>query len=288
MCIRDRCFTQPISLGLSLFGFAVAIFAYKKCHPRIGLGAFYFTLMEFLQYLQYFVVDNGDGVMCKTFENQFLTWLGYLHISFQPWITHYMVGCFSQHPVTKKINEYTLRLCFVGGVWFLARNGLWLLGFGDPEFNKSTAVDSTGMRVYDWIPDSGAGMCTIQGDTHIGWSIPVHQHTYLVPSTSIHSFLMFAPFLCCGKTFLEPKYLVYGLFLFFAGPFISVFLIAPEKNGGMSGNKTALNEQAAIWCYISILQIFCMAIAAYVLDPLNNYKKQHVGDKAGEGLLKQD
>lgn len=259
------CFSQPISLALSLFGFATAFFAYRNCHPRIGIGAFYFTLMEFLQFVQYFVVDTGDGVQCKTFQNQFLTWVGYLHIAFQPWITHYMVGCFNKHPVSQKVNEFTLRLCFVGGLWFLSRNGLWLLGFGDPEYNRSTATDPSSIRLYDWIPDNGMGMCTIKGETHIGWSIPVHQATYLVPSTSIHSFLMFAPFLCYGKKFPDPLYTTYGLFLFLLGPLLSIFVIAPEEYGGLTGNKTALNEQAAIWCYISVLQVSCMAIASFVL-----------------------
>jgi hypothetical protein len=65
--------------------------------------------------------------------------------------------------------------------------------------------------------------------------------TYVMPGVAIHSFLMFAPLFAM----YEKKWMVIrGIILFVSGPYLAS-IITPDPL-----------EQASIWCFFSIAQIF--------------------------------
>ena len=50
---------------------------------QLAVGVFYFFLMEFLQYFQYWYINDCDNQM-----NKILTFVGFAHICYQPYFTH--------------------------------------------------------------------------------------------------------------------------------------------------------------------------------------------------------
>ena len=52
-------------------------------NAQCALGVFYFFLMEFLQYFQYWYIND-----CDNYTNRFLTLVGFVHICYQPYFCH--------------------------------------------------------------------------------------------------------------------------------------------------------------------------------------------------------
>lgn len=96
----------------------------------------------------------------------------------------------------------------------------------------------------------GEKLCTFQGRLHLAWSIPLADVTYIIPGVSLHSFLMFAPFLAMYD---EKGILIQGIILFLTGPSLAGYI---TQN---------LMEQASIWCFFSISQIIVLLFSHFVL-----------------------
>lgn len=103
------------------------------------------------------------------------------------------------------------------------------------------SMDVSNFKSTEWL--RGEKICTFKGRYHLAWSIPMTDPSYYVPSAAIHSFLMFAPFLALYE---KKGMVIQGVFLFATGPGLASF------------TTPNLMEQASIWCFFSIAQIFTM------------------------------
>merc|ERR1719238_2543223 len=111
------CFNQPMSFVMAAIGLVMSLILHKgDAHPRISAGMFFFFTMEFLQGIQYWYIDDCDDP-----TNKILTALGFLHISFQPFFTHFMCSALAITKVEKAKYRVVLGLCIIGGLWLLLR-----------------------------------------------------------------------------------------------------------------------------------------------------------------------
>jgi hypothetical protein len=210
-----------MSAALALTGFAVGLWAYRETRNKAMLaGAWYFVLMEVLQFFQYFWVGQCDSRM-----NQVLTVLGFLHICFQPYFTHLFSGAFIKNE--KKLAQMQLirKMALFMGCMMFSR---WVL-FTDEHKLKSENTE--------WI--RGDSACTFYGNYHIAWSVPLHAPTYFMPSNNIHFFMMFIPYFAMWTWDMW----INGFILLTTGPLLSKLI------------TNNLYEQASIWCFMSIGQV---------------------------------
>jgi hypothetical protein len=212
------CFNQPMSLIFGIMGLILTKIMWTKTNNKYKtLLVFYFTIMELLQYFQYFYIDQCDSSM-----NIFLTFLGYLHICFQPFILHLGNG-YSDDKVIFEQNKIVIKLCFIVGLSLLTR------------FFISPWTNNFGCNT-EWV--RGEKLCTVSGKYHLAWSIPMYESTYFVPGVFIHNFFMIAPFFV-----LKNYSWIMGVLLFLTGPLLASII---TEN---------LQEQASIWCFFSIIQV---------------------------------
>jgi hypothetical protein len=224
-----------MSFGFAGLGAALSWWIYSRTNNSdLALGVFFYFTMEFLQGIQYFVIaDDLNHSWCDHWLNKFLTLLGFLHICLQPYFCHVINASLTKSE--KYLWQYRAikRLCLIGGFMLFAR---WLL---TPVL--SWQMDVSNGKSLEWL--RGDKLCTFRGKYHLAWSVPMTDPTYYTPSAAIHSFLMFAPFLALYE---KKGMIIQGVFLFVTGPGLGM-MITPD-----------LMEQASIWCFFSIAQIFTM------------------------------
>ena len=226
------CFSQEMSGIFSVIGLAIAWFVWTKLqNVNMTIGVLYFVGMEALQFFQYMWIDQCDSSI-----NQWLTVVGFAHICFQPYFTHLMNYAMFRNPIKIAQGQLIGRLCLLQAVYMFSR---WVfVDMETLELNKPCADQ-------DWI--NGQRLCTYMGNFHLAWELPLHSVSYFWPSNNIHLFMMFAPFLATFNW----KMILPGALLFFSGPYLS---------GVITDN---LHEQASIWCFFSICQIFLLVVYSY-------------------------
>jgi len=228
------CFSQPISLFFTIFGFALAqIYRYKNREwkdPnfwRFIICLDFFTSMEALQFVQYFWLDQCDSPI-----NVFLTYLGFFHICLQPLVFNW--GCswrVSRHN-RRVVDTVIVPLCLVFTAFFISRV------FLADEIPCIVGVE----------PLCGHDTCTFMGSIHLTWRLKVRAANLWTPGGWAHHFMMFAPPLFTGNPGT-------AVFLFITGPIFAHFI-----------TDWHLSEWASIWCYFSILQITCaVGLAHWIL-----------------------
>jgi Family of unknown function (DUF5765) len=199
------CFSGEMSAGFAFICFALGGIVWAAGRPkRLAIAMAYFGLMELLQTVQYkFVAVPEDNFeMCKSPTNQYLTFVGLVHILFQPYFAN-MALCATGRQMSLKLrymNDMVLRLCLLFAGWCLCR---YLLAVYWPS-NPAMAPRSTeACPNYEWVRDgydAGIGWdtpnlpghsCTFISNTttgHIAWAAPLYQATYFVPGASMHFF----------------------------------------------------------------------------------------------------
>jgi hypothetical protein len=225
-----------MSLTFAVMGLALAAYVYfVKKNTRMAIGIVYFFGMEFLQFWQYFFIDE-----CESVVNKVLTYAGFLHICFQPYFTHLMGSAFSKGS-SKRLWNFVMRLCLVAAFYMILSSAMapW-----DPR-GPLTADNPS----FDWL--RGNRLCTYSGVYHLAWSVPLYEPTYFMPNLFLHFFVMFTPFFVWGSWFMALQ----GVLLLLTGPVLSA-LITPN-----------LQEQASIWCFFSIMQITVMVAFAFWRSP---------------------
>jgi len=226
-------------LAFAIIGLGLAWYVHHyTSNTRLAVGVFWFFLMEFLQFFQYFFIND-----CSNPWNQILTFVGFVHICYQPYFTHIINSSLTRNTDLLKQYDVILRLCLVGGTMLLAR--YFLADFSktpiSSDFTDWAKLPNPpgSCRTTEWL--RGEQLCTYRGKYHLAWSVPMYDPTYWSPAASIHSFLMFVPFFV-----LKWNMVIQGIFLWLAGPFIAAYL------------TDNLLEQASIWCFFSIAQIGIM------------------------------
>ena len=283
-------FFAASGLAISLYVyFAMDRFKGTRCAEAI----FFFT-MEFLQFVQYsFIAENLMDAKCEEMVNKVLTALGFLHICLQPYYTHILNASMTLDPSNKNqleriaaevrpkgkqtvqeaLANYTeslkmkhakfsviQKLCLIGGALLFARFGLAYLGpkewntldfSGDLKASSVKPMIGNQMASTEWL--RGGKLCTWKGNHHLAWSVPMADPSYNVMGAGIHSFLMFAPFLAVADKFGMGFVLLFvqAAFLWLTGPGFAAW-VSPN-----------LHEQASIWCFVSIAQIFVMVFVIF-------------------------
>ena len=205
------CWSGEASAVLAAIGIAgTAYAAYKKEPTVIWIGLGYFSLMEMLQAFTYTVIDQ-----CSVPSNQIATYLGYLHIAFQPFFINAASLHFVQNGLVKKIQPLVYTLCFVATIMMLIQVY---------PFTWATACEQ-GVR-----PICGPQVCSVSGSWHIAWMMPRKEIAIGIPWYLVVGFLL--PFL-----YGSWRFTVYHILL---GPLLAY------------ATTQDLNEWPAVWCLLSI------------------------------------
>ena len=236
--------------------FAVAAWEYKtwKCLQYI-IGLAYFGVMELLQAVQHrwLAVPEDGYAMCKDPTNQMLTFLGFLHIAFQPFFSNMVfMAVFRRTNLRDRIeSELIQRICVFLGMWLLSSYFLAIFYPDNPHLAPPSTEECPN---YEWMregydpymnyttPNVPGHSCTYKSPSengHLAWVVPLYQATYFWPSASSHFLLLFVPYLTMIR---RPLLMVCSLILFVRGPFAAV------------QRTPAINEQAATWCFFSVSQ----------------------------------
>lgn len=219
MCWSGEASTVLASIGFGTAGYV----AYKGESRELWLPLTYFACMELLQAATYVYINQ-----CDTPQNQILTFLGYLHITFQPFFVNMVAMYFIPQPVKDKISAWVYALCALGSL------GILLKMYPFPWARLC-------IRGYEGF--CGATTCSLSGDWHIAWQLPLNglMSNYpdnLIPfQFGLHGFSYFAvsfflPFLYGSWRFV--------LFHLVVGPILADMLTRHP------------NEHAAVWCLLSI------------------------------------
>lgn len=205
---------------MASIGFGSTVYAAVRKEPTplwAALG--YFSLMEALQAFTYMVIDD-----CGNPANQIATYLGYIHIAFQPFFGNALFMHFIRDDVRRKIQGPVYALCGVSALFMLIQ-----------------------LYPFDWAGRCGDGrilcapqLCSITGEWHIGWDIPynaIGDITFNIPVLDsgffTYTLTMFALPILYGSWRV-------ALYHILAGPLPARLL------------TDNLNEFAAIWCLTSI------------------------------------
>lgn len=206
------CFSKNLSLVVGMTGLLSSIYFYQKnIYASVGIG--YFALMEVLQFFQYDVINQ-----CNNNYNKFLTYLGYLHICFQPLFFNLWLFAFTKNP-----NFTFIHLSFFAGLLMLSR----IFYVTDNELCDNNNE-----------PLCGKKTCSYSGERHIAWNVRLRSpgKHWFTPSIGLHFFMWVIPVL----TIIQMKPIVA---MILTGPYLGILL---TQN---------IHEQPAIWCYTAIGQM---------------------------------
>ncbi len=205
------CWSFGASAILTIIGIVITFYLIlKKRSPLLWVPLGYFVLMELIQALTYLSLND-----CSSPANQMLTFLGYIHIIFQPFFINMFSMSFIPKKVREKIYGYVYAACFIFSILMLIQ-----------------------LYPFDWAGSCVAGaetmcgtpICSVSGNWHLAWNLPLNGIDF-----------GFSPYILA--VFILP--FIYGawkLTLYNAvfGPMIAYFL------------TNNINERPAIWCLFSI------------------------------------
>lgn len=217
------CWSGEASASLAAVGFiSTGYFYYKGESKALCAALIYFSLMELLQAYTYTVINE-----CQNPRNQIATFLGYIHIAFQPFFVNAVAMYFIPKKAQQLIAPTVYILCFVAAIVFMMRiypfewssycydqNYQFLL-YSDIKFN---------------MPFCGEQICSTFGDWHISWAIPANGSFAMANAYVYVAFLL-------PLIYGSWKLVIYHLL---TGPMLA-FLTTSN-----------MNEWAAVWCLYSI------------------------------------
>ena len=212
------CWSGEASAVLASVGIATTIYAaYKKEPAPLWIALGYFSLMELLQAFTYTVIDQ-----CSLPSNQIATLLGYLHIAFQPFFINAVALYFIPKKTALKLTPWVYTFCFFSAIFMIIQ-----------------------VYPFDWAGVCntdrtlcGSKLCSISGEWHIAWELPINSIGDMFTHTPSHGF---------------PTYLVAAFIipLLYGSWRITLYhiLVGPLLASMLTNN---LNEWPAIWCLLSI------------------------------------
>lgn len=232
------CWSGEASAVLATVGFGTAAYIAHKGESReLWLPLAYFAGMELLQAATYAFINQ-----CSTPENQILTLLGYLHIAFQPFFVNMVALYFIPPTIKERIANVVYTLCGIGTLAMLI---------------KMYPFYWAGLCRKGYEGFCGPTLCSLSGDWHIAWQMPLNGLMSYSPDDMIpfpfglHAFAYFT------VSFFLP--FIYGSWRFvgfhvLVGPVLADILTRHP------------NEHAAVWCLISIG--LCVSV---IKTPLRRY-----------------
>ncbi|SIO31238.1 hypothetical protein SAMN05444722_1370 [Rhodovulum sp. ES.010] len=195
----------------------------------------YFTFMEALQAAGYAVVDD-----CTNPANRGVTLLSYLHIAFQP----FFINAFAMAIVARAVPVAT-------------RRAVWAVCAASAAVMVAQLVPFEALgRCLPGEVLCGPALCTISGEWHIGWEVPLNGlfsplSGWLGFSANFPTYLLAA--------FVVP--LVYGAWRFVV--FHAIF--GPVLATLLTDNP---NEMPAVWCLFSIALVL-VAMSPAIRRPVS-------------------
>jgi hypothetical protein len=212
------CWSFGASAILAIIGLAVSLYlAFKKRSPWLWIPIVYFALMEVIQAATYLFLNN-----CNSPANQLLTFLGYIHIVFQPFFINMFTMYFIPKKVRDKICGYVYAVCFICAVLMLIR----LYPF-----------DWAGTCIEGVAVMCGTPICAVAGNWHLAWNIPFNGLSFGSP------YIL--------AVFILP--LIYGAWR--VALYGGVFGLIPAYF--LTSN---INERPAVWCLLSIALMLAVFI----------------------------
>lgn len=217
------CWSGEASAVLAATGFASTAVFYYRGESRVLCAALaYFSLMELLQAYTYSVIDE-----CLNPKNQVATFLGYMHIAFQPFFINAVMMHFIPQPLRKRIAPFVYGLCFAAATIFMMR--IYPFQWTGFCFDKHYQfLPGTGIKFS--MPFCGKQICSTSGSWHIAWAIPASGSLQMANSYMYAAFLL--PLL-----YGSWKLVLYHVI---TGPWLSYL------------TTDNMNEWAAVWCLYSI------------------------------------
>lgn len=187
------CFSENMSLTISIIGMISGVY-FIKLNIFAGIGIFYFSLMELIQYFQYKVIDQ-----CDNDYNKLLTKIGYLHICFQPLFFNLWLFAF-----VKKPNFIFIYMSFIAGILLASRI----------FFVKDKELCDTNNE-----PLCGPKTCAFSGKRHIAWNLRLRApgSKWFTPSIGLHFFMWAIPALVIFQ--IKPM-----LALLLTGPYLGIIM----------------------------------------------------------------
>lgn len=232
------CWSGEASAVLAIGGLATATYIANKGESKeLWIPLSYFALMELLQAVTYIYID-----LCDNPTNQILTLLGYIHVAFQPFFVNMVAMYFIPERVKHKISTVVYTLCSISSVAILI---------------KMYPMAWAGTCVVGVEGFCGTGACSVSGDWHIAWQLPLNglmsnPIAWLFGySWGLHVFayalaVFYLPIMYGSWRFVFFHYLI--------GPLISDITTSDP------------NEYAAVWCLFSIA--LCVSV---IKTPIRKY-----------------
>jgi hypothetical protein len=213
------CWSFAASIIFTTIGLLASIYLIKKKDDKyLWIPLIYFSLMELLQVFTYLYLNQCDLPI-----NQILTYLGYLHITFQPFFINMLFMHFIPTKVRDKISCYVYAVCFAFSILMLIK----VYPFAWAEACK---VGST---------LCGTQLCSVSGSWHLAWMLPQKNFGTLI------SFAYVFPAFILPMLYGSWKINIYHAIL---GPALARLLASNP------------NEWPAVWCLFSIAVILVIFI----------------------------
>ncbi|MGZ0020304.1 DUF5765 domain-containing protein [Nitrosomonas sp. wSCUT-2] len=217
------CWSGEASAVLAVAGIASTAYFYRKGESGVLCAALaYFSLMELLQAYTYTVIDQ-----CQDPRNQIATFLGYMHIAFQPFFVNAVAMHFIPENLRRRIAPAVYTLCAAAAIIFMMRIYPfdWVVYCYERNYTMTFFTNAKFT-----MPFCGEQICSTSGDWHIAWAIPANGNVFM---GNVYGY----------AAFVLP--LLYGSWKMVSYHFLSGPLLAY-----MTTND--LNEGVAVWCLYSI------------------------------------
>lgn len=214
------CWSEGASMAMVGLGTVATVVTARRGDPgAIPVTLAYFTLMEALQVGGYWVIDE-----CGTRANQAVTLASYLHIAFQPLFINAFAMAIFPAAITPGMRRAVYALAGIATLLLLTRiapiDGMAPCRPGDPL--------------------CGAALCTVSGNWHIAWELPLGDLWGSVWEP-LRRLMPFPEYFLA--VFALP--LAYGAWRFV----IMHAVLGPVTAAMLTDNP---NEMPAIWCLFSI------------------------------------
>lgn len=232
------CWSKDVSLAMGVLGSAAGYYAYNHIDRLFGISIWYFTLMQIIHYVGYLYVDK-----CNNKINQGASYLNYIHICFQPFFFGLgMCGLLGKYKIITKAQITTYMTIIYFSLFASVSYLLRLVPF---KFYNHVVHGGNLERTGGVF--SGK-LCSIQGDKHVYFTLPLRNQPYYVTASVFFHFLFFF----CPLFIFNNITRLISIFVMITA-YTPVFLY-----------NVKMSEGASLWCNISILQLIIVGmIVAY-------------------------